>query len=79
MGLEFGAIARAVADAGGTPLVVHGPYNPLTAPQNFSKVAHAQHSLVNPMQMNYICLFKTRQFGDIDAGIGRVYLEQAFF
>ncbi len=78
MCLKFRAFPRAVADTGGTPLVVHGPYHRLAAREDFPQVLHGQHPLVYPVQVDDVRFLEAWQFGDVGARICRVYLEQAF-
>ena len=52
------ALTGMVADAGARPHVVHGPYHRLAGQEYFPDILQGKHALIDPMQVDDICLFE---------------------
>ena len=65
-----------MADGGGWPYVVHGPYHGLAAAQYLSDARERQHALVYPVQVYKVGLLELPQPGYVGSGVGYVYIEQ---
>ena len=52
----FLAFSGIMADTGERPHVVHGPYHRLSGSKNALDIFQGKHALVNPVQVNHICL-----------------------
>ena len=65
-----------MADTGKGPHVVHGPYDGLTRFDDASDVGQRKHSLIDPMQMDDVCLGEFGERQDICSGIGNIYFEK---
>ena len=70
------AFACIMADAGAGPHIVHGPYYRFAGSQNLADGVERQHPLVDPVQMDDICLLKFGKRSDVRAGIGDIYGEE---
>ena len=70
------AFACIMADAGAGPHIVHGPYYRFAGSQNLADGVERQHPLVDPVQMDDICLLKFGKRSDVRTGIGDIYGEE---
>ena len=59
-----------MADGGTFPHVVHRPDNRFAGGDDLLNIVQGQHALIDPMQVNDICLFEKRKPGDIEPRIG---------
>ena len=62
-----------MADGGTFPHVVHRPDNRFAGGDDLLNIVQGQHALIDPMQVNDICLFENRKPGDIEPRIGNGY------
>ena len=62
-----------MADGGTFPHVMHRPNNRFAGGDDLLNIVQGQHALINPMQVNDICLFENRKPGDIEPRIGNGY------
>ena len=62
-----------MADGGTFPHVVHRPDNRFAGGDDLLNIVQRQHALIDPMQVNDICLFENRKPGDIEPRIGNGY------
>ena len=62
-----------MADGGTFPHVMHRPNNRFAGGDDLLNIVQGQHALIDPMQVNDICLFENRKPGDIEPRIGNGY------
>lgn len=67
-----------MADGGTFPHVMHRPNNRFAGGDDLLNIVQGQHALIDPMQVNDICLFENRKPGDIEPRIGNGYPKRFF-
>lgn len=73
------AFACIMADAGAGPHIVHGPYYRFAGSQNLADGVERQHSLVDPVQMDDICLLKFGKRSDVVPVLAISTAKRSFF
>ena len=63
-----------MADAEVRPFVVQRPNDPLAAAHNLVYPVEREHPLIDPMQVDDVCLLELAGAGDVDACVGNVCL-----
>ena len=56
------------------PFIVERPHNTLTATHDFIQSFERKHPLIDPVQMDDVCLLEFLGMGDVYARIGNVRL-----
>lgn len=69
----FVAIACIMANAGERPHVMHSPYDGFTRLYDAAYICQREHTLINPVQMNHICLIELGECGNVCTCVGNVY------
>ena len=67
---------REMTDCRSRPDIVHRPDHGFTASQDLLDAVQRKHALIDPVQMNDVCLLKLPQFGDIGACAGDVDIKE---
>ena len=72
----FLAFTCIVAYASEGPHVVHGPHNGFSGVNDEANILQREHALINPMQMDDVCLGKFGQCRYVGSCVGYIYIEK---
>ena len=73
---KVSAVECQVTDRCCWPDVVHRPHNGFSCIQYLANTFQRQHALINPVQMDDICLLKLWQLCDVCTTVGDIHLKQ---
>ena len=73
------AITGMMADSCCRPEVVHGPYNGFPAVKYLTEILYRQHPLIDPVQVDNICLSELRQASNVRPCVRDVNTEEIVF
>lgn len=76
LGLKVPALQRQMTNSRCRPYVVHRPHNWFACIQNLANTLQRQHALIDPVQMNDVCLPEFRQLRNIGSAVGYIHFKQ---